>query len=118
MGGMIQSMELISTVFSPALHSYKPQIQPNHFEKTEHTVARNFGKKIHRGEWIFALLILSGMNVLEEYLTKSLSLSKLYVPQKFTEMLSKFCSGQEFVEKLGILANFVNKCLHYFWTIL
>ena len=35
MGGMIQSMELISTVFSPALHSYKPQIQPNLFEKTE-----------------------------------------------------------------------------------
>ena len=49
------------------------------------------------------------MNVLEEYLTKRFSLSKLYVPQKFTEMLSKFFSGQEFVEKLGILANFVNK---------
>lgn len=54
------------------------------------------------------------MNTLEEYLTKSSSLSKLYVPQKLIEMLSKFCSGQEFVEKLGILANFVNKCLHYF----
>ena len=75
-------------------------------------------KKIHRGEWIFVLLILSRMNTLEEYLTKISSLSKLYVPQKFIEMLSKFSSGQEFVEKLGILANFVNKCLHYFWTIL
>ena len=58
------------------------------------------------------------MNTLEEYPTKISSLSKLYVPQKFIEMLSKFCSGQEFVEKLGILANFVNKCLHYFGTIL
>ena len=82
------------------------------------TVARNFGNKFHRCEWIFAVLILSHINALEEYLTKSLSLSKLYVPQKFTEMLSKFCSGQEFVEKLGILANFVIKCLHYFCTIL
>ena len=82
------------------------------------TVARNFGNKFHRCELIFAVLILSHINALEEYLTKSLSLSKLYVPQKFTEMLSKFCSGQEFVEKLGILANFVNKCLHYFCTIL
>ena len=35
MGGMIQSMELISSVFSPALHNYKPKIQPNLFEKTE-----------------------------------------------------------------------------------
>ena len=111
MGGMIQSMELISTVFSPALHSYKPQIQPNLFEKTEQQLGILVTKFT---EEIFALLILSGMNVLEEYLTKSLSLSKLYVPQKFTEMLSKFFSGQEFVEKLGILANFVNKCLHYF----
>ena len=85
---------------------------------TQDWTTRNFGNKIHRGEWIFALLILSRMNTLEEYLTKSSSLSKLYVPQKFIEMLSKFCSGQEFVEKLGILANFVNKCLHYFWTIL
>ena len=31
MGGMIQSMELISTVFSRTLHIYKPQIQPNLF---------------------------------------------------------------------------------------
>ena len=85
---------------------------------TQDWTARNFGNKIHRGEWIFALLILSRMNTLEEYLTKISSLSKLYVPQKFIEMLSKFSSGQEFVEKLGILANFVNKCLHYFWTIL
>ena len=29
--GMIQSMELILTVFSRTLHSYKPQIQPNIF---------------------------------------------------------------------------------------
>ena len=40
------------------------------------------------------------------------------MPRKFAEMLSKFRFGQEFIEKLGILSNFVDRCLHYFCTIL
>ena len=40
------------------------------------------------------------------------------MPRKFAEMSSKFRFGQEFVEKLGISSNFVDRCLHYFCTIL
>ena len=38
--------------------------------------------------------------------------------RKFAEMSSKFRFGQEFVEKPGISPNFVDRCLHYFCTIL
>ena len=40
------------------------------------------------------------------------------MPRKFAEISSKFRFGQEFVEKLGISSNFVDRCLHYFCTIL
>ena len=40
------------------------------------------------------------------------------MPRKFAEISLKFRFGQEFVEKLGISSNFVDRCLHYFCTIL
>ena len=58
------------------------------------------------------------MNAIKEYVAESSNHSKQYMPQKFAEMSSKFCFGQEFVEKLGILSNFVDRCLYYFCTIL
>ena len=66
----------------------------------------------------FLLEISSRINAIKEYVTESLSRSKQYMPRKFMEMSLKFRFGQEFIEKLGILSNFVNRCLHYFCTIL
>ena len=66
----------------------------------------------------FSLEISSRINVIKEYVAESSSRSKQYMPRKFAEMSSKFRFGQEFVEKLGISSNFVDRCLHYFCTIL
>ena len=66
----------------------------------------------------FSLEISSRINAIKEYVAESSSRSKQYMPRKFAEMSSKFRFGQEFVEKLGISSNFVDRCLHYFCTIL
>ena len=60
----------------------------------------------------------SRINAIKEYVAESSSRSKQYMPRKFAEMSSKFRFGQEFVEKLGISSNLVDRSLHCFCTIL
>ena len=82
-------------------------------EQLQQIIAPN----IRRIEQI-SLEISSCINAIKEYVAESSSRSKQYMPRKFAEMLSKFRFGQEFVEKLGISLNFIDRCLHYFCTIL
>ena len=60
----------------------------------------------------------SRINTIKKNVAESSSRSKQYMPRKFAEMSLKFRFGQEFVEKLGISSNFLDRCLHYFCTIL
>ena len=92
--------------------STEPQIQPNLFERMNN--CNELSPQIFTAQNKFSLEILSRINSIKEYVAESSSRSKQYMPQKFAEMSSKFRYGQEFIEKLGILSNFVDRCLHSF----
>ena len=96
--------------------STKPQIQPNLFERMKN--CNELSPRIFAAQNEFSLEISSRINAIKEYVAESSSRSKQYMPRKFAEMSSKFRFGQEFVEKPGISPNFVDRCLHYFCTIL
>ena len=96
--------------------STEPQIQPNLFESMNN--CNELSPRIFAAQNEFSLEISSRINAIKEYVAESSSRSKQYMPRKFAEMSSKFRFGQEFVEKLGISSNFVDRCLHYFCTIL
>ena len=82
------------------------------------TVARNFGNKNSQRRMNFCSINSEWHECPWGISHQKFEPVKTVCASKIHRNIVKFFSGQEFLEKLGILANFVNKFLHYFWTIL